>query len=70
MKPPADKQIESAVSDAALAPDVSMTIEEANRRQAAYAASRRDWAERVGRPYDEEPDPRPPPGELDAEADE
>jgi hypothetical protein len=44
---------------------------EAARRQALYAASRRAWAEEVGRPYDDdEPDHRPPPGELDAEADE
>jgi hypothetical protein len=47
-----------------------MTRAEADRRQAAYAASRRAWAEQVGRPYDSDPDHRPPPGELDAEADE
>ena len=65
-----DQQIEGAAAEAARARNGAMTIEEADRRQAAYAASRRDWAERVGRPYDEEPDPRPPPGELDAEAEE
>ena len=47
-----------------------MTPAEAARRQAAYAASRRAWAEQAGRPYEDEPDLRPPPGELDAEADE
>ena len=40
---------------------------EAARRQALYAASRREWAERVGRPYQADIDPRPPPGEVDAE---
>jgi hypothetical protein len=40
------------------------------RLQKAYAASRRAWAEAVGRPYEVAPDPRPPPGELDAEAEE
>ena len=38
--------------------------------QDAYAARRRAWAEAVGRPYASDPDLRPPPGELDAEADE
>ena len=47
-------------------PDIAMMIAEAERRQAAYAAMRRAWAEAVGRPYQEEPDSRPPPGELDA----
>jgi hypothetical protein len=47
-----------------------MTAAEAERRQAAYAASRRAWAEAVGRPYQDDPDLRPPPGELDGEADE
>jgi len=47
-----------------------MTPAEAARRQAAYAASRRAWAETVGRPYEDEPDLRPPPGELDAAPDE
>ena len=47
-----------------------MTPAEAERRQAAYAASRRAWAEAVGRPYEDEPDLRPPPGEVDAAADE
>jgi hypothetical protein len=50
------------------APAVAMV--EAKRRQAAYAASRRAWAERVGRPYEDRSDPRPPPGELDAAAEE
>jgi hypothetical protein len=48
----------------------SMSAEEAQARQAAYAARRRRWAEEVGRPYDPDPDVRPPPGELDAEPDE
>jgi hypothetical protein len=47
-----------------------MTSVEADRRQALYAARRRDWAERVGRPYKEDLDLRPPPGELDAGADD
>ncbi len=50
--------------------DGTMTEAEAERRQLAYAASRRDWAERVGRPYEIASDPRPPPGELDAAAEE
>ena len=47
-----------------------LTPAEAERRQAAYAASRRAWAEAVGRPYEDESDLRPPPGEVDAAADE
>jgi hypothetical protein len=47
-----------------------LTPGQAKRRQQAYAASRRAWAEAVGRPYGDESDPRPPPGELDAEPDE
>lgn len=42
----------------------------AEARQRAYARSRRDWAEAVGRPYGRKSDPRPPPGELDAAPDE
>ena len=42
----------------------------AQRLQKGYARKRRAWAEAVGRPYEAEPDPRPPPGELDAEAEE
>jgi hypothetical protein len=40
------------------------------RLQRDYEASRRAWAQAVGRPYDDAPDHRPPPGELDAEAEE
>ena len=47
-----------------------MSPAEAERRQTAYAASRRAWAETVGRPYEDKPDLRPPPGEVDAAADE
>ena len=47
-----------------------MTPADAERRQAAYAASRRAWAEAVGRPYEDAPDLRPPPGEREGEADE
>ena len=47
-----------------------MTAAEAEGRQAAYAASRRAWAEAVGRPYENKRDLRPPPGEVDAAADE
>ena len=43
-----------------------MPPEEARRRQKAYAAHRRAWAEAVGRPYKNDEDPRPPPGEVDA----
>jgi len=46
------------------------TEEQARRLQKAYAKKRRLWAEAVGRPYVGKPDLRPPPGELDAEADE
>jgi hypothetical protein len=48
----------------------AMSPAEAERRQAAYAASRRAWAEAVGRPYEDDPDLRPPPGEREGEADE
>ena len=41
---------------------------EMERRQRAYAAHRRAWAEAVGRPYLGKEDPRPPPGELDVDA--
>ena len=47
-----------------------MSLAEAERRQAVYAARRRAWAEAVGRPYEDKPDRRPPPGELDAAPDE
>jgi hypothetical protein len=46
------------------------TEDQARRRQRAYARKRRLWAEAVGRPYVGKPDVRPPPGEVDAEADE
>ncbi len=45
-------------------------VAEAERRQKAYAESRKAWAERVGRPYQDALDVRHPPGELDAEPDE
>jgi hypothetical protein len=52
-------------------PSPPMTVEEARRRQKAYAAMRRAWAKAVGRPYlSRDKDPRPPPGELDASAEE
>jgi len=47
-----------------------VAMAEAERLQAEYAATRRAWAEAVGRPYLKDTDPRPPPGELDAEPDE
>jgi hypothetical protein len=47
-----------------------LSPDEAERRQRAYAAQRRVWAEAVGRPYRRREDPRPPPGELDAGPDE
>jgi hypothetical protein len=45
-------------------------VEQAQRLQKAYQASRKKWAKAVGRPYDGDADHRPPPGELDVEADE
>ncbi len=52
-------------------PSLPMSEGEARKRQKAYAAHRRDWAEAVGRPYGKtDADPRPPPGELDAGPDE
>jgi hypothetical protein len=48
----------------------ALSVKEAERRQRAYARSRRDWAEAVGRPYVGDDDPRPPPGELDVGPDE
>jgi hypothetical protein len=50
--------------------DVATILARAGRLQAAYAAARRAWAEQVGRPYQEDPDRRPPPGDLDAASDE
>jgi hypothetical protein len=47
---------------------VALATDEAERRQRAYAAHRRAWAEAVGRPYQRQEDPRPPPGELDVDA--
>ncbi len=47
-----------------------MSQPDAQDRQDAYAAKRRAWAQTVGRPYADAEDPRPPPGELDAEPDE
>ncbi len=52
------------------APLQALSLRQAQRRQRAYAAKRRAWAEAVGRPYDRAEDPRPPPGELDAGPDE
>ncbi len=63
MTPPGDPE-----PDIGPAPDP--VVARAADLQAAYAASRRDWAERVGRPYQDDPDRRPPPGALDAEPDE
>jgi hypothetical protein len=61
--------VQQGPSDRTESPSAISTAE-AESRQAAYAAKRRAWAEQVGRPYNEEPDLRPPPGELDADADE
>ena len=47
-----------------------MTPKAAAKLQKAYAAKRRAWARAVGRPYERDKDPRPPPGELDAGPDE
>jgi hypothetical protein len=48
----------------------TMSLAEAARRQAAYARSRRAWAQRIGRPYTDDRKGRPPPGEVDAAAEE
>jgi hypothetical protein len=42
----------------------------ARRLQAAYEDQRRRWAQAVGRPYHGDPDLRPPPGEVDATAED
>ncbi len=44
--------------------------ESSSRKQKAYARKRRAWAAAVGRPYEDERDLRPPPGELDAAAED
>jgi len=44
--------------------------ERSQQLQKAYKAKRKSWAKAVGRPYDGDADPRPPPGELDASAEE
>ena len=68
MKPPVqDSRTEARADDEG---ERVMTAAEAEARQAAYAASRRAWANAVGRPYEDDPDPRPPPGEVDAAPDE
>jgi len=46
-----------------------MTAKKAQELQKAYAAKRKAWARAVGRSYPKHRDPRPPPGELDAEPD-
>ncbi|HEY5071862.1 MAG TPA: hypothetical protein VII63_07490 [Caulobacteraceae bacterium] len=46
-----------------------MKPQKASELQKAYAAKRKAWARAVGRPYTKNHDPRPPPGELDAEPD-
>ncbi len=51
-------------------PKAPKILRDAERRQAAYAAKRRAWAEAVGRPYQDPRDLRPPPGEVDAAPDE
>ncbi len=45
----------------------TMTPEKAEALQRAYAAKRRAWARAVGRPYGRKRDPRPPPGEIEAQ---
>jgi len=52
------------------APAATEIMAQAIERQKAYAARRRVWAKAVGRPYTRDKDVRPPPGELDAAADE
>jgi hypothetical protein len=48
----------------------AMTTETAAKLQKAYGAKRRAWAKLLGRPYERDKDPRPPPGELDASPEE
>jgi hypothetical protein len=45
-------------------------LESAAKLQKAYAMKRRAWAKVLGRPYERDKDPRPPPGELDASPEE
>ena len=49
---------------------IAETVALARERQRVYAARRRAWAKAVGRPYTRDHNPRPPPGELDAAAEE
>ncbi len=64
-------QMAEASDAAKRAPEaIAALTARAARLQGAYAAARRDWAERVGRPYLDDPDRRPPPGELDAGSDQ
>jgi hypothetical protein len=65
VEPPDQETMNTAEATAAPSP---LALAEARQRD--YARSRRDWAEAVGRPYANKSDPRPPPGELDAVADE
>jgi hypothetical protein len=44
----------------------ALDLDAAQKLQRAYAAKRRAWAKAVGRPYQRDNDPRPPPGEVDA----
>ncbi|MBV8593437.1 MAG: hypothetical protein JOZ27_03940 [Caulobacteraceae bacterium] len=53
----------AAASEAEAASLVALAVE----RQRAYAAGRKAWARAVGRPYQKASDPRPPPGEVDAD---
>ncbi len=50
--------------------DEESLADRARRLQTAYEDSRRRWAQAVGRPYDGDADPRPPPGEVDATAED
>jgi hypothetical protein len=50
--------------------EAALRLKAAAKLQKAYAAKRRAWAKAVGRPYERDKDPRPPPGELDAGPDE
>ena len=65
----AEKEIEGDGGEQRPCPSATLQ-KQARRLQKAYAAKRRVWAEAVGRPYAPDPDLRPPPGELDVEADE
>jgi hypothetical protein len=64
---PANRYIDDLTQSTPSARDtVAISPDAAAKLQKAYVAKRRAWAKTVGRPYERDKDPRPPPGELDA----